>query len=348
MGVRTVLVCAVQVPLVEGGAESLSRELVRELRARGYRSELIALPYKWYPKEEIFTHAAAWRLLDLSEVNGQRIDCVIATKFPSYCVRHPNKSIWLLHQHRAAYDLCGNPLCADFELNELDIAARERLIELDTRMIREARRVYSIGAVPTARLERYNGLSAPPLHHPPRLAARLRPGPYGDYVLSVGRLEALKRVDLAIRALAAGPARLRLVVAGEGPHRPDLERLATELGVGDRVQFAGRVDDDTLIELYANALAVVFAPVDEDYGYITLEAMLSAKPLITARDAGGPLEFVQDGVNGWVCEPEADSIAAAFARLDADRGLAASFGLAARERAAVVTWDGVIEKLVGE
>ncbi len=133
MGVRTVLVCAVQVPLVEGGAEDLVRQLVTQLRARGYRSDLVAVPFKWHPKEEIFSHAAAWRLLDLTEVNGERVDSVIATKFPSYCVRHPNKSIWLLHQHRAAYDFCGHPFCADFGWDEMDVAARERLIALDTR-----------------------------------------------------------------------------------------------------------------------------------------------------------------------------------------------------------------------
>lgn len=348
MGVRTVLVCAVQVPLVEGGAEDHVRQLVAQLRARGYRSDLVAVPYKWHPKEEIFSHAAAWRLLDLSEVNGVPVDRVIATKFPSYCVRHPDKSIWLLHQHRAAYDLCGHPLCADFGWDEMDVAARERLIALDTRMIREARRVYANSAVVSRRLERYNGLSAPALHHPPRLAPRLRPGAPGDYLLSVGRLETLKRVDLAIRALALGPPALRLVVAGEGPQRAELEGLASQQGVADRVRFAGRVDDEALIELYAGALGVVFAPFDEDYGYVTLEAMLSAKPVVTARDSGGPLEFVEDGVNGAVCEASPSALAEAFAALHDRPSRAASLGEAGHRRALSVTWDGVIETLLGE
>ncbi|MBP1633886.1 MAG: kanE [Acidobacteria bacterium] len=348
MGAGTVLVCAVQVPLVEGGAEDHVRQLVSQLRARGYRSDLVAVPYKWYPKEEIFSHAAAWRLLDLSESNGERIDCVIATRFPSYCVRHPNKAIWLLHQHRAAYDLCGAPFCPDFGWDAMDVAARDRLIALDTRMIAEARRVYANSAVVAARLEQYNGLSAQPLHHPPRLAPRLRPGPPGDYVLSVGRLETLKRVDLAVRALALAPPALRLVVAGDGPQRPALEALASEAGVGDRVRFAGRVDDEALVGLYSGALAVVFAPFDEDYGYVTLEAMLSAKPVVTARDSGGVLEFARHGVNALVCEPSPGAMAEAFAALDADRRLAASLGEAGRQRASEVTWDGVIEKLLGE
>jgi glycosyltransferase involved in cell wall biosynthesis len=308
----------------------------------------VALPYKWYPKEQIFSHAAAWRLLDLTEANGEPIDCVIATKFPSYCIRHPNKSIWLLHQHRAAYDLCGNPICRDFDWTEMDVAARDKLVALDRQTISEARRVFANSAVVSARLQQYNGLSAPPLHHPPRLAARLRPGPSGNYLLSVGRLETLKRVDLAIGALRLAPPDVRLLVAGSGPDRERLEARAAELGVSTRVEFTGFVDDDALIELYAGALGVVYVPFDEDYGYVTLEAMLSAKPVITVRDAGGPLEFVEDGVNGHVCEPEPAALADAFAALHRDRGRAAGLGDAGRRMAAGVTWDGVIERLLGE
>ena len=348
VSVRTVLVCAVQVPLVRGGAEVLVEDLVAQLRARGYDSELVSLPFKWYPKEELFAHAAAWRCLDLSEANGRRIDRVIATKFPSYFVRHPEKSLWLVHQHRAAYDLCGTPHCSEFDWTELDVATRERLVALDRRMIGEARRAYTIGAVPTARLAKYNGLTAPPLHPPPRLADRLHPGPSGDYFLSVGRLETIKRVDLAIRALARSQARADLVIVGEGTQREALARVAEEAGVADRVRFAGRVRDEELVDLYAGCRAVVFAPFDEDYGYVTLEAFLSGKPVITAGDSGGTLEFVVDGVNGRVCEPTPESLAQAMADLAAGTARAAALGAAGLERGRTVTWDGVLEKLLGE
>jgi glycosyltransferase involved in cell wall biosynthesis len=348
VSVRTVLVCAVQVPLVHGGAEILVNDLLAQLRAHGYESELVSLPFKWYPKEEIFAHAAAWRCIDLTEANGRPIDCVIATKFPSYFVRHPNKSVWLVHQHRAAYDLCGTPHCLDFEWSEADVAARQRLLDLDRQMIGEARRVYTIGAVPTARLQKYNGLAAPVLHPPPHLANRLHPGPAGDYFLAVSRLETLKRVDLAIRALALCDSRVRLVVVGDGTQREALARLAEEAGVTARVHFRRGVTDDELIDLYAACRGVVFPPIDEDYGYVTLEAFLSAKPVITARDSGGPLEFVVDGVNGRICDPAPEPLAHAMSELAADAGRASRMGTAALERGRTVTWDGVIEKLVGE
>ena len=110
----------VQVPFVRGGAESLVRELVGELRDHGYEADLVSVPFKWYPKDEILAHAAAWRLLDLSESNGRSIDLVIGTKFPSYFARHDRKVAWLIHQYRAAYELCGTEY-SDFSHTELDV-----------------------------------------------------------------------------------------------------------------------------------------------------------------------------------------------------------------------------------
>src|SRR6478672_3211464 len=180
---RTVLVCEAQVPFVQGGAEFHVRELVRQLRGHGYETELVSVPFKWYPKSEIMTHAAAWRLLDLSESNGRRIDLVIATKFPTYFARHPNKVAWLIHQYRAAYELAGTPY-SDFQHLEDDVALKDTLIRLDTEMLGECRRVFANAQNTANRVQKYNGLAAEALYHPPRLAPRLGPGAYGNYVLS--------------------------------------------------------------------------------------------------------------------------------------------------------------------
>jgi glycosyltransferase involved in cell wall biosynthesis len=346
MAVRTILVCEAQVPLVRGGAESHVRQLVDRLRGRGYTVDLVSVPFKWYPKEEILAHAAAWRLLDLSESNGTPIDLVIATKFPTYFARHPNKVAWLIHQYRAAYELCGTPY-SDFAHVDLDVGLRQQLVALDTEMLGECRRLYANAANTAARVQKFNGLRAEPLYHPPRLADRIVGGPAQDYVLSVGRLETVKRHDLAIRAMASGGTPGRLVIVGEGTQEAPLRRLAGELNVSDRVHFSGAVTDDQLLAWYAGALGVVYTPFDEDYGYVTLEAFLARKPVVTARDSGGTLEFVEDGVNGFVCEPDANALADAISRLAADRGRASRLGDAGFDRARTVTWDGVIEKLVG-
>jgi glycosyltransferase involved in cell wall biosynthesis len=342
---QTILVCEAQVPFVHGGAEVHVRELVRELRARGYSAELVSVPFKWYPKEEILPHAAAWRLLDLSESNGRPVDVVIATKFPTYFVRHPRKVAWLIHQYRAAYELCGT-VYSDFTHNEKDVGLRDTLIRLDTEMLGECRALFTNAKNTASRLLKFNALQAVPLYHPPRLAGRLTSGPYGDYVLSVGRIESVKRVDLIVGAMADADSSIRLLVAGDGTQREHVEREAETLGVRDRITFLGSVRDEELIGLYAGALAVIYPPYDEDFGYVTLEAFLARRPVITCPDSGGPNEFVIDGVNGFVCDPEPRALAEAINRLAAARGLAARLGDAGHQAASRVTWDGVIEQLL--
>jgi glycosyltransferase involved in cell wall biosynthesis len=340
-----ILVAETQVPFVRGGAELHVQALAQALTGRGHDVERVALPFRAQPKSELLAQAAAWRLLDLASSNGRPNDLLIATRFPSYFARHPRKVAWVIHQHRAAYELCGTPY-SDFEHSEADVGLRARLVELDARMLRECRHVFANARNTAGRMVKFNGVPAQALYHPPPLAGRLRDGAYGDYVLVVGRLETVKRVDLAIKALALVPPPVRLVVVGTGSARDALERLATESGVGSRVTFLGEAAPEVLIDCYAGALAVLYAPFDEDYGYVTLEAFLSAKPVITGTDSGGTLEFVTDGENGFVCPPEPGGLAGAIARLAADRALARRLGESGRARARLVTWDGVVDALL--
>ena len=155
-------------------------------------------------------------------------------------------------------------------------------------------------------------------------------------------------VDLIISALARTDRRIRLIVAGEGPLRGQLEEKAAAMGVADRVTFTGKVSDEELVKRYAGAMAVVFPPFDEDYGYVTLEAFLARKPVITTTDAGGPLEFVEDGVTGVVAEPTAESLGAAIARLASDPRRARALGDAGFERVRDISWDHVVDRLMAD
>ena len=346
MTVRRVLVLESQTPFVHGGAEILVRELVAALRARGYDTETVSIPFRDDPRDELMAHTAVWRLLDLSHSVGQPIDLVIPTKFPTYFVRHPAKVAWLVHQHRAAYELCGTRF-SNFDHAERDIGLRKNLIELDTAMLRECAGLFSIARTVSDRVEKYNGLAVEPLYHPPKLAARLKGGEYGQYMLTVTRLERVKRVDLAIEAFRHVPPPMRLLVAGDGTARGEIDACIERLDMSSRVSLLGRVSDDELIDLYAGARGMLFTPFHEDYGYVTLESFLSRKAVVTTSDAGGPLEFVADEINGLVTEPSAEALATAINRLAADAGLAARLGDAGYERARTITWDGVVERLVG-
>jgi glycosyltransferase involved in cell wall biosynthesis len=343
---RRVLVLESQTPFVRGGAEILVRELVGALRIGGYEADLVSIPFRDSPRDELMAHAAVWRLIDLRTALERNVDVVIPTKFPTYFVRHPAKVAWLVHQHRAAYELCGTPY-SDFDHTERDVGLRKQLIDLDTRMLTECAGLFTIARTVSARVEQYNGLQAEALYHPPRLAAAIRAGAYGDYMLAVSRLEKVKRLDLAIEAFAHVPAPLRLLIAGEGSVRADLEARIERLQLGHRVQLLGQVDDQRMLELLAGARGILFAPFQEDYGYVTLEAFLAHKPVVTSSDAGGPLEFVEDGVNGFVRDATPDAIAEAVVRLGNDANLARRLGEQGYERARRITWEGVVDRLVG-
>jgi glycosyltransferase involved in cell wall biosynthesis len=336
-----IAVCAPQVPFVRGGAELMADDLVRALRERDHDAELVTVPFKWYPGTRVLDQAFLWRLVDLTESDGRPIDRVIATKFPAYCVRHPNKVAWVLHQFRQAYDYDRTEL-GQFSESPEDRATRRAVERLDGVALGEARRVFATSRNVADRLRRFNDIDAELLPHPPQ-ALDYRTAEQEGYVLSVNRLDRAKRIDLLIEAARSEPG-LRVVIAGEGPDRERLERLAS--GLDGRVTFAGRVDDATLANLYARSLAVYYAPVDEDFGMVPYEAFLSAKPVVTTHDAGGPLEVVHDRETGLVVAPGAAPLAEACAYLGSHAVEAKAWGLAGKSIAERVTWDACIDALL--
>jgi glycosyltransferase involved in cell wall biosynthesis len=338
-----IAVCAPQVPFVHGGAEILAETLVRELRERDHEADLVTVPFKWYPGTRVLDQAFLWRLLDLTESDGRPIDVVIATKFPSYCVRHPDKRVWVLHQFRQAYELDRTGL-GQFGEGPPDRALRRAVQRLDRIALGEAKRLFATSRNVAQRLERSTGLAPEVMPHPPQ-ELPYRCDEYGDFVLSVNRLDRAKRIDLLLEAAALDES-LRVVVTGDGPDRQRLESLARERGLNGRAEFTGRVDEDELASLYARCLAVFYAPVDEDFGMVPYEAFLSHKPVLTTTDAGGPLEIVEDGRTGLVTAPDAAALARAAGRLRDHPDEARALGRAGQEVAARVTWGACIDRLL--
>ena len=342
---RTALVCGVQAPFITGGAEILVSELREALSRRGFRVDVANVPFKWYPVSEIVRQALAWRLLDVTESNGTPVDLVIPTKFPSYLVRHPRKVAWLFHQHREAYDLYGTPYCSFRETPE-DQQVRDAIKTMDDAALGECSRIFTISRNVADRLSRYNGLSGTPLYPPPHHLGRYQCQEYGDFLFYAGRLDRLKRLDLAIDAMKRVKSGARLKIAGDGPLREELRKQIVGLGVEDRVELLGFVSADELVDLYARCRAAYYAPLNEDYGYVTVEAFLSRKPVVTTTDAGGPLEFVTDGETGLVSAPTPEAVAEAIDRLWAlPRTTLAAMGDGGRARVADISWDRVVDAL---
>lgn len=345
--IKTIAVCAAQVPFFSGGAEIHVEALIHQLRQRGYEVELINIPYKWYPHSQLLDIMDFWQKLDLTESNGKKIDMVIATKFPSYFIKHPRKVLWLIHQYRQMYDLLDSPYGFDTSTKE-DQLLHDQFVAMDTEALASYKSRFTNAQNTADRLQKYNGLASSALYHPPRLDGRYENLGYEDYILSVGRLDKLKRIDALISAMPYVDNKIKCKIAGSGPEREPLEKLAKKLNVTDQVEFLGYVSDEDVIQLYGKSSAVYFAPQDEDYGYITLEAFLSQKPVITATDSGGPLEFVKHNINGLILEnllPE--EIGRNVEKLVSDKALCAEMGLRGFQGVEHITWEPVIDALVG-
>jgi len=334
-----VLVCSTQVPHMRGGLEQLVEGLVGALGVAGHRAEAVRVPAAW-DRDRLLDAPAAWRMVPLDA------DVVIPVSFPAYFARHSHKVVWLAHQHRAAYDGVDQPW-SDIGLDDVGLEVQRQLTEWDQRALGEAVARFTISSVVSDRMARFCGLDSEALYHPPPLADRLVPSPPGDLVVSVTRLEANKRPGLMLDGLGASSSGLRAVLAGRGSLADALRRQVEADGLSERVAMPGYVSDDEVVALLDRALAVVYAPYDEDYGYVTLQAFLAAKPVITTADAGGVLEWVSDGETGLVTDGSAEQLGQAIDRLAGDPGLAADLGRAGGERAAALGWPQVVERLLG-
>jgi glycosyltransferase involved in cell wall biosynthesis len=342
-----VAVCSTQVPFVSGGAEALAESLHRELQARGFESALVTVPFAWVPRLEIVESALAWRLLSLDGPAGEP-DLVIATRFPSYLVRHPSKVIWLVHQFRQVYDLLGTSW-SDFGRGDRDRRLVDLVRAMDDRAFGEARSLYAISGNVAQRARRNNGVEPTVLLPPPRLFDRIEEGAPGDYVFTACRLEELKRVELLIESMRHVTTPVRCRIAGDGPQRDRLTTLIRRHGLEGKVELLGRVCDAELIDLYRDCLAVWYAPYDEDFGFVTVEAFKAAKPVLTTSDSGAVLELVRDDENGRVLRPgDAAGLAESLDLLWQDRERATVLGRRGRTAVAGMSWDRVIAALTGE
>lgn len=342
-----VAIATVQVPFISGGAELQTQGLHAALQEAGHKVEVVTIPFRFSPCAAVSRAMDAWAEQDFSRFDCGPIDTVLALRFPSIYLQHPDKRVWLMHQHRAVYELYGTPY-GENPSSAQAAALREDIQRRDTAALRQASRVFTTSREVSDRLLRFNGVASEPLLHPPARAAQFRSGEIYPYVFFPSRLESLKRQDLLLRAMAAVSAPVFAVFAGEGGQSAELLALVRELGLGARVRFLGRIDDARMLAYYSHALAVFFGPYAEDYGYVTLEAMLSGRPVITCSDSGGPLQFVRDGETGLVAAPTPDAVADAIRQLWADQPRAARMGRNGRAlyESLDITWARVVQTLL--
>ena len=343
----TIIVATASPPFAEGGHLVMARELVRALEESGHQATLVVTPQNRFGRQAT-AYLAAWCTDVAVAHEGRKVDQVISLRYPAYAVRHDQHVVWLNHRMREYYDLWeqfSSHLSSRALIKE---RARRALIHRVDRhlLTKRVKRLFVISATVQGRLQKWGGYQSTVLYPPPPVRPYRNDG-YGDYLFGVSRLTPLKRFDLVLRALAEPlAAGIKCVIAGEGAELDGLVRLRRQLDLDDRVEFAGRIDDATLLDHLARCRAVVFPAFNEDYGFVTVEAFSSGKAVLTCRDSGGPAELVRNTENGFVTDPTAESLARAMRSVMDDRNLAVRLGEAGARDAAAMTWPGAVEKLI--
>ncbi len=368
------------VPFCVGGAEKLWWGITNYLNTRTtHQCELIKLPTKEHSFWDLVDSYYQYYQLDLSH-----FDMVISGKYPAWMAKHQNHHLYMLHCLRGLYDTYRfMNLPVDFHPTHPKIDSLCRLMtgtRLDLRrffdalfeikadttipqdtfrfpgpLIRQVvhffdqnamagiRAFSAISRTVANRAEYYPAGQQVRVIYPPSSLACFRTGSY-DYFFTVSRLDGPKRIRMLVDAYTGSKTQIPLKIAGSGPLERELKELAQD---DDRIEFLGFVKDEELIELYANAYAVVFIPYDEDYGFITVEAMRSEKPVITFTDSGGVTEFVEDGKTGYLCRPDVSDLRSAIDRISQNPGEVVSMGKHAREKVEAITWENAVGSLLG-
>jgi glycosyltransferase involved in cell wall biosynthesis len=344
-----IAIASVQVPFVSGGAEVLAALLKNELMARGHDAAIVTIPFKWYPADSLVNCMVAGRTLDLTEVNGRTIDLVIALKFPAYYLKHPRKVVWLCHQHRQAYDLWETEFGDMHKLPDGEWL-RSFITANDTRYISEARKIFTIADNPRARLKKFNGIDSQTLYHPPENYLKLHCTGFENFIFYPSRIDRMKRQWVLIEAARHLRSDTMIYLAGQGSRQEvlHLHALIKSYNLEKRVKLLGYVSEEEKIDYYARCLGVYFGAYDEDYGYVTLEAFFSKKPVIVHDNAGGPLEFVTHGKSGFVIKENPDEVAEKIDFWAADRKAAAAMGECGYSQLLEknISWDHVIGSLL--
>lgn len=344
-----IIISTVQAPFVTGGAEFLASNLKSALIKQGHEAEIVTIPFMDSPVESIENHIVASRLFDLSNSWAGKVDLCIGLKFPAYYIPHPNKVNWILHQHRAAYDLF-NTEYSNIKDNPEGNYMRSVIYNADNNYLNEAKRIYTIADNVTKRLKKFNDILSTPLYHPCPDMEKFFSSEYEDYILMPSRINITKRQMLALEAMLLLKSDMKLYLVGKADNDYEKNRILAFIKTNklqNRVKYFDYVTQEEKIQLYANARAVLFIPLDEDYGYITLEAMAASKAVITAKDSGGPLEFVENSKNGFIVDETPTSIAAAIDELGNSVNLSKEMGKQSKKhlRDMNITWENVVKEL---
>lgn len=326
-----------------GGAENLYEGLVNALKFAGHSAIQIEIPVDESSFEKILESYCYCYDLNLNDY-----DCVISTKAPTYMVQHKNHISYLIHTIRVFYDMFDS----EYTINDKEKQKQRQIIQAFDRYALDPGRVkkyYAIGQTVIDRLKKshsfWNTIPFQVIYPATRISHFNSPEE-GQFIFLPGRLHRWKRADLIINAMKFVKSPIKLVIAGKGEDEENLQKLVKKLKLEERVQFLGRISDDELLDLYSKSIVIPFTPVHEDYGYITIEAFKSKKPVITCHDSGEPAIIVKDNVSGFVVDPDPQKIAEKINYLIDHPEKISQMGNAGFDSVKNIKWEKIISKLL--
>ena len=347
-----IAIATTQTPYVTGGAEHLAKNLLHACQKNGHQVEIITHPFSDLTPTTVKKSIAKWSQDDLSLWGSKQPDLVICLKFPAFYIPHDCKIMWTLHQHRSMYDLWDHMEEQGHQHSAEEKTLRRKVVALDNENFNTALQNFTISKTVSNRLLHYNNIASTPLYHPPALADLFHQNnnsaEIGDFIFAPSRYEPLKRQHLLLEALRITTQPVKAVLSGQGSNEQHLRNFIIHHGLGDRVVIHNQLSQTEMVAHYKNSLAVFFAPYDEDYGYVTLEAMLAKKATITCYDSGGTNEFVVHEQTGFIESPSPELLAARLDELYLDKNRAKSMGENAYQhyRSFSLNWDNVINNLL--
>ncbi len=373
---KIAIVAPSPIPFTIGGAEKLWAGIFNYINENTKNQcELIKVPTKENSFWEVLESYKRFYKLDLSH-----FDMVISGKYPAWMARHKNHHIYMLHTLRGLYDTYpfkdeeikssnkkvkeilnfmqkeGENLELFFDMlfslkNE---NLEENLLSFPGAFIKKI--VHFLDKSAMKNIKNFSAISKTVanrdyypkgvkvlVNYPPSSLKEFKNISY-DYFFTTSRLDSPKRIMDIIKAYKKIDTSIPLKIAGEGPMK---EALIREAKGDERIEFLGFVSDEELIDLYAKALAVVFTPFKEDYGLVTIEAMKSQKCVITYEDSGGVVEFVENGVSGFVARAnDIEDLSLKMSYLAKNKDLAKELGKNAQKRVKDIKWSVCISRLL--
>ncbi|RZD17595.1 MAG: glycosyltransferase [Candidatus Acididesulfobacter diazotrophicus] len=372
------LIAPSPIPFTVGGAEKFYWGLQEYINKNtAHQCELIKIPVKEDNFWNLIESYYKFYSLDVSY-----FDAVITSKYPAWMMKHDNQHIYMLHCLRGLYDAYNLArLPVDFNskhpkvkeiLNYIKDAGSEsdglfqmlfdikkdktisddvygfpgpfikKIINfLDRQAMKKVKSFSAISKTVAGRKEYFPDNKNINVIYPPSNLTNFKNESY-KYFFTVSRLDEAKRIRMIIEAYLKADVNIPLKIAGTGPLMQELQELSKD---DSRIEFLGFISDEDLINYYANAFAVIFIPYEEDYGLVTVEAMMSEKAVITFEDSGGVKEFVEDGKTGFISKPSIELLKENIEKANENVKLVIEMGQAGKKRVENITWGNTFNSL---